>query len=147
MRKKDRIELGIIGAGLVVLIFVLFGVFNRSGHNKALKPAHMNSVAGISMPQGAILGKSIYSALESGGDALELKVDPFTGNPIANLKKVSSGIVLSGVLWDKNIPLALINGKVMKKGDHVGDLILSAINENEVILNDGSRDIILKIGQ
>jgi len=145
--KKDMIELGVIGVGIIVFIFVLSGAFNRNSRNKVLKPESADSAVKVSAPRGEVSGKSRYTLLELEANALELKTDPFTGTTIAIMKKVSSGIALSGVLWNKSNPLALIDGKVMKKGDRVGDWVIVAINENSVILNDGYNDFILKVGQ
>ena len=73
------------------------------------------------------------------------KRNPFT------LQKTSSkafkGLVLSGIMWDKGKPLAIINGEIVKIGDNVSGNIVVDIKQDRVILNDGIKDFELKLGQ
>lgn len=64
--------------------------------------------------------------------------NPFTkGAPI----KTSS---LEGILWDEKVPMALISGETVKKGDKIGSSTVIDIQKDRVILNDGTKDIELR---
>lgn len=69
--------------------------------------------------------------------------NPFT------LQKTSSkafkGLILDGIIWDKEKPMALINGEIVKIGDSVSANLVVDIKQDRVILNDGAKDFELKL--
>lgn len=68
--------------------------------------------------------------------------NPFTKEaPI----KLATGPTLEGIMWDEKLPLALINGETVKIGDKLGSDTVIDIQKDKVILNDGSRDLELKL--
>ena len=48
-------------------------------------------------------------------------------------------------MWDKEKPIAIINGEIIKVGDNVGGNIVVDIKQDRVILNDGAKDFELKL--
>lgn len=58
---------------------------------------------------------------------------------------VSPAIVLGGIMWDKNNPKAMIGDAIVKKGDRVGSYTVIDIQKTSVILNDGIKDIELRL--
>lgn len=54
---------------------------------------------------------------------------------------------LSGILWDKENPKAIINELIVGIGDEVGGSIVKDIKEDKVILNDGAHDFELRLDQ
>jgi len=47
------------------------------------------------------------------------------------------GPVLGGVLWDPKTPSAVVNGRVVTVGEHVGKWTVVEIRRDRVILSDG----------
>lgn len=58
---------------------------------------------------------------------------------------VSSSLVLSGIIWNKDKPKAMIGDAIVLKGDTVGGNKVVDIKPDSVILNDGTKDFELKI--
>lgn len=61
-----------------------------------------------------------------------------TAAPVQNL-------VLSGIIWDKNKPKAMIGDMIVGKGEEVSGNKVIDIKPDKVILNDGKRNFELKI--
>ena len=51
------------------------------------------------------------------------------------LKKRLSIIVVNGILWEEDTPLAMINSKIYKTGDTVEELDITFIDDNNVTLS------------
>ncbi len=75
--------------------------------------------------------------------------DPFSGKAYSTASRAEGlgDLKVEGVIWDKKNPLAMINGRVLKKGDNFKGNVVVDIKENSVILSDGNRDIELKVGK
>lgn len=71
--------------------------------------------------------------------------DPFTlpKTPV----DISVELKLKGIMWDKDNPLTIINGKVLKRGDKIGTNTVIDIKQDRVILSDGDREFELKLGK
>lgn len=54
---------------------------------------------------------------------------------------------LNGILWDPVSPKALINGQIVGVGDSVGAATVVEIKQSSVILDDGTRDVHLRLGE
>ena len=140
MRKKDLIQLGVTGVLVVVLVFALGNAFKKSrlwdaknALPKAIDPAGF--LANQAKPQPESRG--LYDILEQQAKSIELKRDPFTSALIVSEKTLKSGIDLTGILWDKDKPLAIIDGDIVKKGERVGTKTIVDIKRDRVILSDG----------
>ncbi len=48
------------------------------------------------------------------------------------------GLVLSGILWDPEVPSAIVNGRLVAVGDHLGTWQVIEIQKDQVILSDGA---------
>ena len=73
--------------------------------------------------------------------------DPFSKDHTGIYKlKVSSGSLnLGGIIYDEKKPLAIINDKIVGKGDMVEDKEIIRITPEEVILKDREKEYILKL--
>ncbi len=137
MRQKDLIELGITGI-LVIVLIVAFGNAAKKAHSRIVKNTevvNLNSVAPVKEER--IDSRSLYKVLEDEAKSMELKRDPFTTAPIISEKNMQSGFALTGILWDKVKPMAIIDGDVVKKGGRVGNKVVVDIKKDRVILSDG----------
>ncbi|MDD5560670.1 MAG: hypothetical protein PHT50_00860 [Candidatus Omnitrophica bacterium] len=142
MRRKDLIELGITGI-LAVALIIAFGSAVKKARSRNIVPKTAGS-AGVS-PADKIESRDLYNYLEQETGSIELKRDPFTSSPIISYKNVQSGLALTGILWDKLKPLAIIDGEVVKKGDRIGNKEVVDIKRDRVILSDGQEFFEVKL--
>ena len=145
MRQKDLIEIGVIGILVVVLIFV-FGNAAKKLRGRNTARQKIVDLAGQS-PEAVdkIDSRSLYNVLEQDAKSIELKRDPFTAAPIISEKNMQSGFALTGILWDKIKPLAIIDGDVVKKGGRVGNKVVVEIKRDRVILSEGQELFEIKL--
>jgi hypothetical protein len=92
-------------------------------------------------------GGNLYNLLEQQSKSIELKRDPFISVPIVSEKSLHPEISLTGILWDKAKPLAIIDGNVVKKGQRVGNKTIVEIKQDRVILSDGQIISEIRLGQ
>lgn len=162
MSKKDIVKLIITGALVLVLILLILN--SRSAVNKAQELRKKTLYApeltllqqgesdqqNLMLPsqQASQVGKFTYKKLEDYGKNLVAVRDPFSNLPMAvRPESASSVLSLSGILWDKVKPLAVINGNVVKPGDKVGGSVLVEIKQDRVVLREGSITREIKLGQ
>jgi len=139
MRQKDLIELVVTVVLVIVMIFSFAnaGKKLRSRTMQKIKPKVEDSVA-LPVDRTKIIEvKSTYNSLEQQVKTLELKRDPFTAAPIIIERNTLSGVSLTGILWDQDKPMAIIDGEVVKKGARIGKKTLLEIKRDRVILSDG----------
>jgi hypothetical protein len=151
MPKKSLIQLSITVVLLIVLIFLLANSSKRPQHS-SLTPESAISASRISLAVSPIPGSSgkggnLYNLLEQQSKSIELKRDPFISVPIVSEKSLHPEISLTGILWDKAKPLAIIDGNVVKKGQRVGNKTIVEIKQDRVILSDGQIISEIRLGQ
>ena len=56
-----------------------------------------------------------------------------------------SNLDLSGILWDEVEPQAIINQEIFKREDKIGNYVIIDIERNKVILNDGEKNLELRL--
>jgi hypothetical protein len=143
MRRKDLIELGITGVLLAVLILAFANAAKKPATRKAIEPNPVD-LSGAGREDGADSG-SLYGLLEQETKSIELKRDPFTAAPIVKESNAQAGFILTGILWDKTNPLAIIDAEVVKKGERLGNKTVADIKQDRVILSDGQEFIEIKL--
>lgn len=158
MKKKTLIELILTAILIIVLLFAVNNAIKRPKRSvpAAVKPGVKNTppavdnISQTKAPQAAMSVKPQYQLQEEESQSLELKRDPFSAMAPAVTKSQAaeaSSITLSGILWDENNPLAIINNKVVKKADSVSGCRVVEIKQESVVLNDGTRDFEFKLGR
>ncbi|MEA3560717.1 MAG: hypothetical protein U9R31_02995 [Candidatus Omnitrophota bacterium] len=60
---------------------------------------------------------------------------------------ISVELKLNGIMWGRDNPLAIINGKVLKTMDKIGTNTVIDIKQDRVILSDDNREFELKLGK
>lgn len=105
----------------------------------------------------AVIAGSADRLPSGGGGAPAFVAPPMSGqprksfypdwgrNPFVFSSAVSQDLVLGGILWDVNKPAAIISGEVVAKGDPVGSYVVVEVQQYRVILNDGEKDIELRL--
>jgi hypothetical protein len=73
-------------------------------------------------------------------------VDPFLKEPgFAKVQISEEKFELNGIIYSKNAPMAIVNGKSVGIGDHVGERLVEEIGENYVILKKQDSEIELNL--
>ncbi|MDD3296342.1 MAG: hypothetical protein PHU64_03170 [Candidatus Omnitrophica bacterium] len=56
-----------------------------------------------------------------------------------------TGLAVQGIIYSKDLPLAIINGEVVKQGDYIGDYNVVQIEVKRVILKKGNESFTLTL--
>ena len=156
MKKKDIIELNIIGVLIIVLLLaVISGIRRRKVKSVKSKPKDTilqqgslkeKGVGGeISVQDYKIKDKELFSSLEQETKDLKLRRDPFTSILITPVEDSFFRLYLTGIFWDEKNPTAIINDKIVGIGDRFGVNSVVDIKQDRVILNDGFSDFELRL--
>ncbi len=78
--------------------------------------------------------------------ATQTKFVSWGRNPFAPRGSAIKNLLLNGILWDKEKPMAIINDTTVSIGDKIDGNTIIDIKEDRVILNDGTGNIELKLG-
>ena len=139
MRQKNLIKSGVIGI-LILAVFFTFDHAAKKPHSRNIEDikSRIADLAVVPSAQGdRVDSNSLYDRLEEQAKTIELKSDPFTAIPIVSEQSLQSRVVLTGILWDKDNPLAIIDDNVVKIGERVGNKTVIDIKRDRVILSDG----------
>ena len=71
--------------------------------------------------------------------------NPFLAERVAIEK--AGGLTLRGIVWDEQNPKAVINDRIVGSGETVAGRKVVKIEQTRVILNDGTNEVELKLGQ
>jgi len=150
MLEKDSLQFKIVSAVLlfsVLLILAVYGIKRVKPAKTVLteRPGVKKTTLAIQAPLLPQAPSEVSKAQESEGKSAELRLDPFTAETIAAAEKPVVATGLNGILWDSRQPLAIINNKVVKKGDKIAGNVVVNIKEDRVILSDGSNLFELRI--
>ncbi len=145
----DKKKIEIIATSLLIVIFILVSISSFKKVKKAVslpKPAAASQ--NIEPVQGAL--PTLSPGLNR--KSVEAKVykdwgrDPFSG-VVYSVEGKDITLKFTGVLWDESNPQALINGKIVGNNSRVGKYTVIKISKDSVILNDGLKDLELRLGQ
>jgi len=127
--------------GIIAVFSLFYGIFNPSRTKRNLLTKDTGFQKTIVTEKGIIFltRRAKRSNYSSWGR------NPFliSGAPIRRF----GGFTINGILWDKKNPLAIINERIVKIGDKIDGNTVVNIKQDRVILNDGSKDIELLLGQ
>ena len=121
---KKRVELIIIGLGIVILIFLITNHMLGSKNNKTISKTEPYPTSEV----------AIMVTYEVGSeDNMKWGRDPFLLD-VSNVQEQGmEGLVLNGIAADKENPYAIINNDVVKLGDKVNGMTVVEIKEKNVI--------------
>ncbi|MEI8012612.1 MAG: hypothetical protein WCI27_09095 [Candidatus Omnitrophota bacterium] len=160
MDNKTKLQLAAIGVMGIILLFAINNArlsIVKAGalKGKAVPAEPLKKDAGLQPVDAAVpdlaqkFNKTvIYKKLLELDQDLSLKRDPFSYGMIRNRVPApvsSTGVGLTAILWSDADPLAVVDHKVVKKGDKAGQNTVVAIKEHSIILNDGVKDFELKL--
>ena len=75
--------------------------------------------------------------------------DPFVASPISSGDEsgMIGGLKLSAIIYRKNSGIAIINNRILRKGDRINGKEISQILEDRVVLRDSSGDRDLRVNK
>ncbi|MEK6728053.1 MAG: hypothetical protein AABY28_05235 [Candidatus Omnitrophota bacterium] len=141
MQNKKLVVLAVLG--LLAIFSLFYGIFTPSKTRRLpqVKESDIQSVRKVSMTEKPILAQRVTKRTNYTSWAR----NPFTLQKTSS--KVFEGLILGGIMWDKEKPLAIINDEIVKIGDNVSGNIVVDIKQDKVILKDGAKDFELRIGE
>ena len=143
MRNKKLIIVIILGIGAVVSL--IYGISSSSkGRGGAIVSSP--AIGGAQIPAVTIESQGAASIKRR---AKRSSFQSWSRSPFIpkSAKGSSYQMELSGILGSGQNLKAMINGQILGKGDKLGSAIIKDIAPDRVILNDGSKDIVLKLEQ
>lgn len=144
---KKKIELIVTSLLLIVFVVSVIGSVKKIKCRQAYaKLQAVSSGVILELPSAATAVPP-----ETGDKQLEFKDlewgrDPFS-DKIYLSKKAEIDLRITGILWDKHKPAAIINNRIAGIGDVIGKYTVMRIYKEKVILNDGSKNIEITIGK
>jgi type II secretory pathway component PulC len=129
---KERNKLIIL---LILSVFAIFSIYNGITKSSKTKRKESSFKIDFEKKDRDFKGrkKTVYS---------QWGRSPFL--PSEYIKKTTS-LVLNGILWDRDNPQAVINGKIVKVGSKIDSKEVIEIKEDRVILSDGTKIFELKL--
>lgn len=126
MEKKDKIQLGITGVLVIILLFFLMRVFEKGKRPVPVKAKEFAAEQKVKEP-------GLYTRLEQEIKKMDFKRDPFSRQSLSDLEE-SQDLHLSGILWDEVNPTAIINDEIVAVGGEINGKKVVEIRKDKVIL-------------
>ncbi len=137
MEKKDKIQLGVTGILIVVLLILFARAVGGKKQDQFVSVEKKVSQVKVPVPEGT-KEQSFYARLQEQTKNLEFKRDPFFKQPITTSESAQE-LYLSGILWDDLNPTAIINDTIVTIGSQIGGKKVLDIQKNKVILEDAEQ--------
>jgi hypothetical protein len=138
----------------IVLVLLAVGVWargawsGRGARSNAAGRSHWPTAAAPSAPTAEqILREKLGKAPEP-SSALPWGENPFVENrrqrTAPSEESPQRELVLNGILWDARTPTAVINDRVVSRGDRIGPWEVVEIQKERVLLSDGATTQVLE---
>lgn len=142
--EKDKKQKILFSVLVVIVVFVWARAFKDPGAQRRARSDKGN----LNMHAEGGESASFLSISQTRRKRTKSAYEEWGRNPFEfPVLKKTQEIVLHGILMDVENPRALVNDVYVEKGDKVGKYTVVDIQQNKVILNDGSKDIELKLGE
>jgi len=156
MQKKVAIQLGVIGASIVVLVILSIPLIR--GKSEPSRSPGVNPVA-VSSPKpesrkpdssvpviklGQVKDDKFYRRFSRAAEVLPLDRDPFTF-AYTGPKSSRDGLELTGILWDETKPTAVINQTFLGAGDSTNEFTVVKVLQDRVVLKDANGEFELRL--
>lgn len=138
---KKRIEIIITSTLVVVFILAMGNTIKVVRQRAKAKPPAVTKALPSSLPS-----QESTPIKKAEKESLKWGRCPFSGK-VYSAQGQAVDLKLSGILWDEKNPQAIINEKVVKQGDLVGNCLVIKINNDCVILSDGEKELELRLGR
>jgi hypothetical protein len=144
----DKKQKQLVFTLILVAVFIL-ALANSIGKIKKRHPRAPAAPPPAAIPQAPRPDAAAAKTLPP-SEKTEWGRDPFSGKEYkgaAQKQEEEQALKLSGVLWSKASPAAIINNKVCKTGDQIAGYVIQEIKEDRVVLDNGAHTMELKVGQ
>ncbi len=130
-----------------VVILIILSVFAAISliHGLTARPKAISAPPAITAPGSMVPAQGILSVERRAKRSkfTSWKKSPFVPSGLP----ASSDLVLSGIIWNKDKPKAMIGDMIVSKGANIAGNTVVDIKSDRVILNDGTKDFELKMGK
>lgn len=128
--KKQKIEVTVTLIGVVFLIFLIIGNVQKARNKKlSIMRAGETVASSMSVPISLEMTEVEESAVKE-----DWGRDPFSFATSSDSGPGLEGLILNGIMWDAEAPYAIVNSDVVKVGDKLRGMKVTAITENSVVL-------------
>ena len=153
MQQKDLTKLVIFCVLISVLLFTANNARKAIRKTKKLRRKTLHSSVLVEQKDDTVGASQYkisaqspsYKMLEDETKDLALKRDPFSAARIAKTEESPGELRITGILWDEEVPKAIINGLIVEIGEKLGANTIADIKQDRVILYDGSDYFELKL--
>ena len=131
---------------LGALVCVMVAVYARAFAPHHAAPPHLAMVAasvaaaipapGQAVASGGRVAADHRAAQRAASQQVAWGRDPFLRGRTTD---ATSDLTLSGILWDANQPMAIINGQTLHVGDHLEGYRVTEITQDRVSVSDGTQ--------
>ncbi len=143
LEKKDKIEL-IITVVLVIVFIVLTDLFLKRNALRPAAAARASKEIFLVPPDfkhDPRRGQGMAFLWEKSAGDQEVKRDPFLHDSTDN------DLSLKGIIWNSDRPSAVINERVVAIGDVIGNLKVTQITQDSVVLENEHSKLELKLSR
>lgn len=141
MQKREKI-IGIIMFIVIVIAALAYlprpkktsAALTKTAVSKAVSPAKVAGLERLIEQAKSDFTEPVLSSIQ----------DPFMKQKPKRDRLGHSDLVLSGIIWGENRPIALINDKPLMEGETIADFKIEKITQEEVILARGAEKFSLK---
>ena len=134
LAKKEKIELIITGIGVVFLIFLVISNTQRTQSKRiSTNDKDKAMVYSLFAPISFETAETKETEIMEGWGR-----DPFFLAAPGTEDIGLEGLILNGIVWDKDNPYAIVNSDIVKIGDKLGSMKVIEINENNIIVEEGN---------
>jgi len=137
---KDKKLLILIVLGIAAIISLIYGITSQKKTEQPSAKTAKVSAKKRKKPEGKIVPKKRQMATTEHATWAK---SPFVQKSVQGM---AAGLSLQGIIWDEKNPKAMINGVIVKKGDTIQGNTVVEIRKQSVVLNDGERDFLIKLG-
>ena len=131
-RKKIELTITLIG-----IIFLIFMVVNNIQGQKGKKSALANKKESSSVSGAQVFSLENFETKPA--TAKSWGRDPFLLDSTNAGEQGMGGLILNGIVSDKDTPYAIINNDIVKLGDKVNGMAVIEINEKNVVLDENGQ--------
>ncbi len=137
---QDKKVIALIVLTVLAVASLIYGV-TASPKGRAKSAAAKGQVVATPSQSGA------SAALPTARRAKRSQYKTWKRSPFVSGQASSSPseLTLTGIIWNKSKPKAMIGDAIVSKGDTIGENKVIDIQPNKVILNDGTKDFELQI--
>lgn len=140
---KDKKLILLIGLSVLAIFSVIYGIVMPSKARRGSASGPLPIEKGVATTSSKDIAPIERQAKKSQFGSWGR--NPFV--PEGTTMQAAARLFLNGIVWDEKSPQAIINDRIVRVGDSVGDRQVVAIGQTSVILKEGDQELELRLGQ